>query len=360
MKVALIADETWLAEESTMLGRLTVGLVAEQVGIVRVLPHSTEPAADDLATGHQQLSFTNSPWRFVRDRRFKRLGEMLDEMHVDVLHVLDGSLERAAVRMAAEIDLPLLVSVRRREEAEQLTGPLEGSHVIYAAATRGLAELCRRKLGPSAVVEVVGPGVYSGETSIAPPLESPREALSILVVGSSDADLSYAVLMEGIADARMKMPQALFLFTATGGDPHKLWQMGSKFGLLEQMSLAPGGPGSRALMLQADAVIQPQPLGAVRTVVLEAMAAGRPVVAVADPLLDLLISPETAVILDRPTAAQWAAVLLQMQDEPQTFISFGVAAKRHVEKHHRASTQVAATLDLYRKLAGPEAIPFGK
>ena len=107
-----------------------------------------------------------------------------------------------------------------------------------------------------------------------------------MVVGDGRADGYYLSLLEGLAQVRDRLPQAMFFLEAVGRDQHRLWQAAEQLGLLGQVSLVAEDPDNRELLFQADVVIQPQPGGVVRPLVLEAMVYGRPVIATADGMID--------------------------------------------------------------------------
>lgn len=359
MKVALIADSLWLMQELTTFRRLAVGLLDEQVRLVRVMPQWAVGEQDHLAMAGAALAYPVASWHWLRDRRLKQLAEQLREQDVDLLHVLDASLQRVGIALGQELNLPVVCSLWTREFADQLAASSGGVSMAYAAATDDLVERAKRRLGSTATVVKVPPGVYTvPREALKLPLSRPTESLSVLVIGNGNADVHFQAMLEAMALVREQLGHANYFIYCGTADQHAVWQMAERFKLLNQVSFVPGEPGSRDLMVQADVVIAPQPTGRARTLLLEAMGAARPVLAAEDPVLDFLRGGETAILLPSLTPEDWAAWLKRLVTEPQRFIDLGLSAQQYVQQHHSASRFVVRILELYHRMAAPQNLPF--
>lgn len=360
MKAALVADRSWLLAEPATLRRLVVGLVDEQVRVVRVVPEDLGPADEDaLAITSIEMRYRWSSWRWARDRALRQLRDSLREAEIDVLHVLDGSLIVPGLTLASQLGVPLIASVWSQTEIDQLPTPPGDVSLVIVVPTQSLAERANRRLhGTAAQVEHIPAGVYRSAADAMPaPLADPGQALSCVVAGDGRLDPAYDALLHAIAEVKPRLGHAVYFFHSIASDQHRLWQLAQRLDLLEQVSLVPPEPGVRQLLVQADVIVQPQPLGRVRTLVVEAMAAGRPVIAAADPLLDYLIDHQTARLLHEPTAAEWAAVLVDLVEHPADYVALGQRARDYVGQHHSAGRSVEQMLALYHRLT-PRPLPF--
>ncbi|QNN24182.1 glycosyltransferase family 4 protein [Planctomycetales bacterium ZRK34] len=360
MKVALISDPLWLMQELTTLRRMVVGLVDEMVRVVRVVPQWVEQREDVQTMTCQQVVYGGARWRWLRDVQLRRQATPMRQLEVDVLHLMDGSLQGVGTRLAGAMEVPMVCSVWSSAEVGLLRHHPQGLPGAYMAATPALLEAVQQRVGPHAQVVLAPPGVYSTDAAQHKPLEDPQGTLSCVVVGDGRADEHYMALLWGMAKASEKLPQLMYFFYTVSTDQHQLWQAAEKLNLLEQMTVVPFDPGSRELLMQADVVIQPQPLGSVRSLVLEAMAAGRPIISVADPVLDYLLNGKTAKVLAEPGADDWATALVNLVEQPHKYIELGAGGRNYVRQHHSASAYVTAALKLYRAVATPENIPFEK
>lgn len=359
MKAALLADPMWLMAEATTLRRLAAGLRDEGVQLVAVVPEAFDPDESDLSIAAEVLRYEPSGWRLVRDWRIGRFAERLAELDIDLIHALSGAMERSAVRLGQELELPVITSVWSTAEAATLEAG-EGVSVRYTAPTRAIGDTARSGLDPSHTVKVVRPGVFlSGDEPVKPPLSDPEHPPSFLVIGDGRLDGAYESLLQGMARIGERIDNAMYFFYATGSEQHKLWRAAEALGLQEHVSWVPVGGASRELLVQADVVVQPQSSGTVRTVVLEAMRSGRPVIATADEAVDYLVEHRTARLLESPTPGDWAEALAQVETDRAGLVALGESAAKFVRDRHSAAKFTDAMLGLYRD-AAPEPIPFKK
>ena len=147
-------------------------------------------------------------------------------------------------------------------------------------------------------------------------------------------------------------PQAQFFLDGQGSDQHLIWQAAQKLGLLGNLSLAPRRLGHRELLLRADVLIHPQPLGRSRGLTLQAMAREIPVLAHGDSWLDYLNPGKTAWIIDRPHPQLWTQAIERLLQKPDEARALGVSARQWVSEHHLASTHVQQTIKLYQETLG--------
>ena len=123
MKVALIADSLWLMHELTTFRRLVVGLLDEQVRVVRVVPQWAVGEADQLAIAGHAMAYPVAAWHWLRDRRLKQLADQLREQEVDLLHVLDASLQRVGMALGEAMNVPVIWVNRHGEKLEGRKAP---------------------------------------------------------------------------------------------------------------------------------------------------------------------------------------------------------------------------------------------
>jgi glycosyltransferase involved in cell wall biosynthesis len=75
-------------------------------------------------------------------------------------------------------------------------------------------------------------------------------------------------------------------------------------------------------------------------------------------VLDYLRPSETALLMPHAVPEDWAATLRQIVADPQRLIGLGESARQYVQTQHAASQFVARTLELYHRIATPQALPF--
>lgn len=358
MKVALLADPVWWKREPTLMRRLAVGLVDEQVRTVRIVPAEVAAADGDLQVLSPAIPYASSSWWIWRHWLIGRLGDSLGQQRPDLIHAMDGSLLAPAAKLARELELPLAASIWSMAEMGWAPKGLPGGLTLLAA-TGAIAERLRARTRGTANVVVVEPGAFSrGEQEGSDPFGVSGRPLGILILSDGKVDAMSGGLLEGLAEARHKLPPFMCFLDGGGADQHALWQVGRGVGLLDCMTVVPHQAASREWLLQCDLVIQPQATGVARTLTLEAMAWGRPVIAAADPMLDYLREGQTAIQVQHTLSSdRWAAQLVELLNDRPLLLRLGESARQYVKTHHSPSNYIRRTLELYRRLAA-EPIKF--
>jgi glycosyltransferase involved in cell wall biosynthesis len=356
MHVALLANTAWLDEELSSYQNLVVALIDEQVRVAQVLP--ADLPADDCSPFGARLTWQQSRWRAVNRHRLVRLGEELQRMGVDLVHALDGRLWPAAAALAQRIEAAAVLtafSYRDIKVAQQLSKKINPARVAFVGTTEPISSALREVLDPAVVVQTIVQGIHA-RTAAERPARSP-EALCAIVSGNGQLDDRYQSLLEGMMQVTEHHPLTQFFFDGQGSDQHQIWREASRLGLLANMSLVPRRLGHRELLLRADVLIHPQPLGRSRSLTLQAMAHGIAVLAHQDPWLDYLIDHETAWVLDRPNAEQWSGAIRRLIEQPQAAMDLGQRAQHWISENRLASQQIGRLLDLYRRMLG-STLPF--
>lgn len=359
MNVALLANTAWLDEELALLRHLVVGLIDEQARVAQVVPE--ELGIDDLSVFGAQVLWRESRFPAANWHRLKRLTPRLAELDVDLLHVLDGALWWPGLMMAQSLGLPVMlqanaaVDLRRVEWLERMPRRLASGQISFAATTQPLAKAIANRVSESVPVQTLPPGVHVQDRGgSARPVQQP---LAAVVSGNGRLDADYEALLAGMAEFIADRPQSQFFFDGQGSTQHRLWREAERLNLLSNMSFIPRRLGHREMLLRADVLLQPQALGRSRSLTLQAMAGGLPVVARRDPWLDYLIHDTTAWLIDQPSPSGWKRWLDQLVDKPEAAGSLGSSARQWVGEHRLAADQISHVLRAYREMTG-EAIPF--
>ncbi len=358
MKVALLSEADWLEREASTLRRMIVGLAGESVRLVPVMP--TTEISPYLPMVSERVGYPTSRLAWWRRWQLRRAGERLAELEVDALHGLEADSAESVLRLGAQLNLPTICSCWTADGIERLArtrGLAAGQPVVYTLPTEALMERAATALGSGASLERVRPGVLIEEETIPPPLEDPDQSLSVLILCDGRVDDAISAMLRALSMAKSNLPQLQMFFYMLGNGSRKLWQAVARMGLLGQVTLLKPGPGVRNLVIQADAVFQPQAISAVRCVLLEAMAARRPVFAAADPVLDYLIDQRTATLLPPGKPDVWAEALNRLVSEPQAQRSLGESAHRYIVEHYSASAFNRRLIEIYARLTA-EALPF--
>ncbi len=355
MHVALISDAMWLDDELPQFQAMVVGLMDEQVRVAQVVPERLD-VSDTSAFG-ECIAWKDSRWSFLRHLR---LGAMLDELRtsdVDLIHALSARVWSGAASLARHMDAPVVFSASSIEEVQQAARTHRrsaGLRLAYTASSKPLADMLHKQVGPQTPVQVIAPGVHRGNPRKPSTTDS---ALCAVITGNGHLDDQYRPLLEAMVSIVRSQPQAQFFLDGQDQDQHDLWRALRRMDLLSNVSLVPRKLGHHELLLNADVLIQPQALGRSRSLMLQAMVQGIPVIARADPWLDYLVPDQTAWVIDSDDADPWAAAIQRIADRPDAAVLLGRTARDWVSEKHVMARQVSLTLALYRRIAG-ESIKF--
>jgi len=200
------------------------------------------------------------------------------------------------------------------------------------------------------VHEVVYPGIDVG--AYAGVAEAPRERAVILSIGRFDDRKNHLLSVEALARLRWLVPPADFdrveLIIAGGYDPH-LRESAETVRAIERrarelsvdgklrLCRSPGEPERLAFLAQARCVVHPMSGEHFGLVPVEAMAAGRPVVAAASGgPLETVVDGETG-FLRPPTPAAFAEALATLVTDADGAARMGRASRLRARRFSRAA-----------------------
>lgn len=164
----------------------------------------------------------------------------------------------------------------------------------------------------------------------------------VLYVGKFSPGKGTADLVAAAEVVVRHVPDAVFLFVGEGemdaAGPHI-----RRLGPLPNREVL-------ALYPLADAVVVPSVVpDALSRVILEAMAAGRPVVATrVGGTPELVIDGRTGLLVERGAPAELARAIVSLLKDPDLRASLGAEAGRHVAQHFGASESMDHLLAIYR------------
>jgi len=357
MKVALASNTAWLDEELVWFEQLTVGMVSESIGVVQVVPE---------VLGEQvQSNFADSVfWQETRPGwwnrwRMTRAAEALTAHKVDVLHALDGRLWPGVVRLGQMLELPVVLNAGSKLDVQTFKKVARRLASLPGVCLVPLSDAAERQLEPlmstikseSVWSQAVVRGVHV-DPAAAPRPRGNGDPVCVVVSGNGRLDAHYEAVLNAIAQVVRRFDQAQFFFDGMHDDQQEIYRLARRLGLLPHVSFTPRQLGHREVLLGADVLVHPQPLGRSRGLLLQAMAHGMLVIAQADPWADGLIHNQTAWVVEKPDAAAWTQQLNQAIGQADAAEALGQQALDWVREHRRMSDTVDQFIEVYDKIAG--------
>jgi hypothetical protein len=373
MRVLIITDSIFAAREWEMFSRLEVGLATEGIAVAHAVP--AEAVAHVMGSGESPvfstlIPFTHSSVPFTLGLRAQRLVSALrdrldleeDEPAFDLVHAFGGQVVPLAVEAARREETPAVIEVWRSGAAKRLAKVLRpGKPRTFLSAPDAAVEreILSARLAETAhtTTRVVPWGVHMPEWVRAAPLAA--QTFSAMVIGSGHDAGALAAALEGLVHATPKGRELMVFIDAAAGRRGRLWRVANRLGIAGAVSFVDNLEARRDLLVAGDVLLCPEARGEHRTALLEAFAGEMVVVAAEDRGVSCLREGETARMVRAATPGAWAEVLSGLFAEPGSVRTLTASARAYVERHHLASAQVRALIELYTSAASGGGMGVG-
>lgn len=365
MRVAMLADELFASRESALLARLAVGLVGEGLRVAHCLHEragspQAAPGMEGMAASVVTIPsaglFTSTRTRAAR--LHKRLGEALGKARApDIVHVFGGSLWDLGIELAEIAECPCAIEVWRGGLVPRAAAlgrrALDGPAPVFFAPDKHI-ERALLATEPSLSVRAAPWGVHA-PADLRPIMPAGRSPSAILVGTGRDAR-SFNAAFEGLAQVAARVDHLMIFADTRAVRNAETWRLARSLNVLDRLSLIENLEARRDVLLQGDLLVLPDAKGEQRTIVLEAMAGGMLVVALADPLASTLLPNQTARLVERPDPREWAAAVEGLLTDRDAATALASSARAIVRRERRAIDHVKAVLDAYAWMSAGEPI----
>jgi hypothetical protein len=412
MRVVILADRSFAIREQGMLARIEVGLADEGMRVVHAVPESVmtreAPGASwsDASGGGQGSGAGGERWgalystrvgyadrgplgtRLLRRSRAAALLNAIRastpehlEPGVDVVHVFGTDAWGIGADLAELAGAALVLELWRSSAIGAASGlamerigagppTLLVSEPSVEAGVRKRALRADVRRAPWGVhAPPIDEGAAGGAAALRPAYDGARP-LAITVLADAGEPAAVGAVLAGINQALgagRDSPAAPLIFLGTedavASREAAIWSWARRLGMLDRVTLVPDLEARREPLLQTDALILAEPGGRQRTLALEAMASGVPVLAVADPYVDSLIDRVTCRLVGAPAASAWAALLTELYvapGGPDQLARLSRSAHAFVRANRTAAAQVGAILAAYAERVPRTPEPAGR
>ncbi len=344
-----------------MLNRFCVGLMAEGMQLTRIVPESL--ADDTLDEGEKRIALATRietpmdvlPW--MRRTRAARLAEIMDRNLPNVIYAVGETAWQVAMDLGKCIDRPVLLDLHSIEQVRLVPTPRDDSPVAgYIVPTRPIAEALQRRV-PAELISVVHIGVAL-PAELHQPQRCPDQIPVAAIIGNCREKQAYRTLLEGIKLVVPHIPDLQVLLELRGPLEHDVWRECDRLELLNRISSIADASHYRTLLTGCDLLLMPERTGQVRSIVLEAMAFGLPIVTNAHPALDFLIDGQTAQFVQQLTPHAWASAIQELLLNPDAARKLGLQARKLIATSYRSSDQVTRLMETFERTVSGGALPF--
>ncbi|HMN95875.1 MAG TPA: glycosyltransferase [Phycisphaerales bacterium] len=366
LRVAIVADERQLADEHAQHVRTCLGLRGEGAAVIRIVPasfdaHRSDPRERALAAlARVDFEPHVPPW--LRGWRRARLLAALERTPPDVILVAGAEAWKMAVELGRELECQVVLDVASLDDAlrtaRRRVDAADGTIAGCIVRSAPLTELVGSRLGPS-VAHIPSAAVAAPRRGCA---ADPDRRRFIVVLGAGDDLRSSLPCFEAFRQLAKTQPKdraaPLAFVELRGARAHELWQSVRSMDLLPRVCTVENASAVSEFIAGCDLLVVPERSGAVRGVLLDAMAAGVPVVALRDERVDSLRAEVTAAMLEESTADGWLERMSALLDDEPEARRLGASAAACMARSHSPERSAAMLHALLRGVVADETIDF--
>jgi colanic acid/amylovoran biosynthesis glycosyltransferase len=310
----------------------------------------------------------------LRGRRYGRWESLLDRHAVGIMHAHFGHTGAETVRLFGRYGLRQVTSFYGWDDTVALGDPVwrerfdrlfaegavflvEGSHIARRLAERG---------GPADRIRVHRIGIDVGRIRFRPPAPPlPGNPARLLFCGRFVEKKGLADAISAVAAVASEGFAVQLRVIGDGPLRPEVERQIAALGVAPQVRLlgAARYEDFTHELESCDLFVQPSVTaadgdteGGAPTVLIEAQAAGKPVLSTihAD-IPEIVVPGSSAVLVPERSPELLAAALRDLLREPERWIPMGRAGREHVERQHEIGTQMEKLEALYDELTSPAA-----
>jgi glycosyltransferase involved in cell wall biosynthesis len=283
---------------------------------------------------------------------------------IAILQSCDLYANTFALPTAAVAGVPVRIGSRRELNPDKSAGQIRLQRQAYRCAHRIVAN------SPAAVSQLETEGVRPEQVRIipngvsverfVPRSRGGRPVTTILTVANLRTEKAHEVLLAAAAELRPRHPHLRFVIVGDGPRAVELRELAGKLGVDAEVKFLGHREDVPALLAAADAFVLPSRSEAFPNGVLEAMAAGLPVVASrVGGLVDLIENGRTGLLVTPDDAGALASAIESLVLSPAGAELLGAHAREEVTRRYSFERMVRTFEDLYLSHLQVAGVPAG-
>ena len=331
MTVSIIMSKDRIEQEHAMLNRLAVGLMDDGTQVVQVAPTSSnEDTPFEQSTSLAQRIYAPMPVSMLlRKARRDEVVQALDKANTTIIAAFGKQATQLALDVAPVLSVSVLSEVVSMKDANRT----RTSSPIWRwfAATPTIERTIASRVGQERTALVpLGVAVHDTNNFNT---QTSREFCITILDAAGDPKATQSIL-EALQDEH-----GVHLFLElTGRHQHRVWRTVKDLGMLERVTCLRNVGELRSLISQTSLIILPSHKMPIRTVFLEAMRCGVPIISPEITGFDMLVDEETALIVD----GDWKEPIHRIIKNPDIGHRIGAAGSELVATHYGSATQIEA------------------
>lgn len=218
------------------------------------------------------------------------------------------------------------------------------------------------RVAPEARLTIVENGIAAGPTATAAAdrarlrreLGMPPDAFVVGTIGRLCRQKGHQYLLAAVRTVREHVPQARFLFVGDGELRGRLQELAAQLGVAEYCTWVGHREDAASLMPAFDVIALPSRWEALPYALLDAMAAGLPVVVAAvGGMPEAVRAAEAGLVVAPKDAAGLAAAITRLAQQPELRHDLGVNGRRALESRFRLADMLRQLEAVYENRSFP-------
>ncbi|MSR58834.1 MAG: glycosyltransferase family 1 protein [Planctomycetaceae bacterium] len=270
-----------------------------------------------------------------------------------LIHVQSRRALKLGNWLARQLDVPLALTVHDHlVSRERLAIDRRLCRKIIAVSPSVRDDLVDRQGFPQKLVTVIAGGV---EIPPRPEGQAPLDPRHIAVVGTAGPLETIKGMPYFLGAARLVhdiRPDLEFVVAGSGPEEASLRRIARELGIAEMVTFVPYVRDFTESLEAMDVFCLPSLQQGLGTIMLEAMALGRPVIASrVGGITGILRDGETGLTVPPSDSAALARRILELIDNPARAQAIGAAARRLVAEDYNVDRMVLQTAELYHEIS---------
>jgi glycosyltransferase involved in cell wall biosynthesis len=355
LKVLLLARKFEVRGSCAYTLRLAEHLESCRISSIVVTPDArlVEPGRRQALRikSYSQLGFPI--WRRVARHQLFR---DLSEDKPDLIHVQSRAVLPLGTWLASQLERPFVLSIHDYlQPRERLNFDRTWGRKIIAVSDSVKSELIRRTHLDDAMVVVIHPGVEVPDELAAVPVLDLQHVPVVGTAGPLEAVKGLPYFLGAAQRVLASHRDVEFLVSGAGPEESNLRRLARNLGISEHITFVPNLYDFSESLAAMDIFCLPSLKQGLGTIMLDAMAFGRPVIASGvGGIYSVVRDNETGLIVPPTDSAELARRILELLNDPVRARAIGQAARGVVLEKFGAEQMVRRSADLYREvLADP-------
>lgn len=286
----------------------------------------------------------------------------LHEHPPDLVHIQSRGLLPLGIWIARRLDRPFLVTI------QDVPGPGEripfdrkhGRGVIAVSRSVRDAVLSRLEV-PRASLRVIHNGVDAERLPAEKPVLDPAHIPVIGTAGPLEAVKGLPFFLAAARQVHSVRPDVEYLVAGGGPEERNLRRLARELNIEPKVTFVPNLTDFGQSLAAMDVFCLPSLQQGLGTVMLEAMALGRPVIATGvGGVADIIRDRENGLLVPPSQSQPLADAILGLLNDPMRARAIGEAGRSLVRREFRVETMVERTASFYHQVfeaAQPQAVP---